>query len=257
MSLISRIELFQDIVGGFLKYGYPKPLVFLVIANFGWFCGALILSPIGATHQKMSFKQKFASLDVGRKHFTLLKRAGSNRRVLKSDVYSRVFTWTACIAWFFLLLQNVRAKCVTITFAQRQRIRRITHGVSGPLFVPPRYDCYSIYPWAWMILGHCSAVLSAVLFSLLMCFQAPVANKLTSFLNKSELWEIEPPVERVFQKSRWPYHISKVLKTKIRPPASQQPLVDCCNAAIQAAGKKSWGQTDFYRVSGSWGNQTS
>jgi hypothetical protein len=33
--------------------------------------------------------------------------------------------------------------------------------------------------------------------------------------------------------------------------------VDCCNAAIQAAGKKSWGQTDFYRVSGSWGNQTS
>ena len=51
------------------------------------------------------------------------------------------------------------------------------------------------------------------------------------------LWEIAP-VERVFQKSRWPYHISKVLKNKTRPPASQQPLVDCCYAAIQAAEKK-------------------
>ena len=189
----------------------------------------------------------------------LLKRAGSNRRVLKSDVYSRVFTWTACIAWFFLLLQNVRAKCVTITFAQRQRIRRIT--VTHRRFWSPvrSSKVWLLFhkpmgmddPWALQCCSLCSTVLSAG-------FQAPVANKLTSFLNKSELWEIEPPVERVFQKSRWPYHISKVLKNKIRPPASQQPLVDCCHVAIQAGWKKrSWGQTDFYRVSGSWGNQTS
>eukprot|EP00435_Cladocopium_sp_Y103_P039463 s2239_g10.t1 len=85
-----------------------------------------------------------------------------------------------------------------------------------------------------------SSLGTAVLFSL-MC-QAPVANKLTSFEHVWTLGKILPkmeasalPVEGFFPEEL--LAISAKSLNQIQPLADQQPLVDCRNAAIQAAEK--------------------